>query len=244
MINCIAIDDEPLALQIVEKHCDRIPFLNLKQCFLSIADSTEYLSKNNIDVIFLDINMPDVDGLQVRSFLLKQVQIVYITAHVEFAIDSYKVNATDYIVKPVSYERLYESAIKCVARMKELQKINESEHANIGDERILVKSDSQMVQIEISQIAYVEGLKDYVKIILDNEGKIITRESLKIFEERLKSYGFIRIHRSFIVSLRKITSFKGGMVLINNKEIPIGKMYKSKLFEYFDSKYIFGNRLK
>lgn len=238
MINCIAIDDEPLALQVIQGHCDRIKSVKLLAVFLSSVEAVEYLKKHPVDVIFLDINMPEINGIHFNKFISPEIQIVFITAYEEHALASYDVGATDYLLKPVSFDRFYEAIIKCTNNQS-IKSLSLKE--NIAP-TILVKSDKKVVQIPIGEIIYVEGLKDYAKIFYANGQREIVRESLKKIMEVLAPYDFLRVHRSYIVPVKKIQLFSGNTIKIGDIEIPISKSYRTDLVTLFKGKGILGDR--
>ncbi len=241
MINCIAIDDEPLALNVIKTHCDKISFVNLKENFLSSVDALDYVAKNEIDVIFLDINMPELNGLNFTSLISEDIQVVFITAYEAHALESYDIGVTDYILKPVSFDRLYQSAQRCDNK-KQQRRIKQDMTDSSTEPTILVKSDKKVVQIRIAEINYVEGLKDYAKIFFGDNQKVIIRESLMKIHERLKPQGFIRTHRSYIVPIHKITAFSGNTIIVTNKELPVSKSNKAELISIFKQKGILGDR--
>lgn len=238
MINCIAVDDEPLALEVIKTHCEKIKSVNLKKTFLSSIEAVEYIKENPVDLIFLDINMPEINGINFRKFIPAHIQIVFITAYQEHALASYRVGATDYLLKPVSLDQMYQVVDKCIEKKSKTNTIvNTNESATI-----LVKSDKKVVQILVNEILYIEGLKDYAKIYYSNGQKEVIRESLKKIMEVLELHGFLRVHRSYIVPINKIRSFSGNVIYIADVEIPISKSFRNDLIAIFKEKGILGDR--
>ena len=234
MISCIAIDDEPLALEIIEIHCNRIPIVDLKCSFLSAKDAIEYLRKETVDIVFLDINMPEINGLEMKLLIPEHTQVVFVTAFEKYALKSYDLGVIDYLLKPVSFERFRRTIQKLMKDKKE--------HAIKKEEYLLVRGDKKIVRILISDIRYIEGLKDYARIYYGLEDKVIIRESLRKILTRLEDYNFIRVHRSYIIPFDRISSVYGNVVKIGNQEIPLGKHQKDTLVEAFRKGGILGDR--
>ena len=234
--NCIAIDDEPLALQLVESYIKRTPFLNLIGTYGSAEEAMPTIQNEKIDIAFLDIQMPDFSGLQVSKMLSPDTKVVFVTAHDRFAIEGYKVNAVGYLLKPISYDEFLDVAMKVQAMIQKEATASVASAPSQPEQRtILVKSDYKMLQIPIKDILYIEGLKDYVKIHLDDGQKpILSLLSMKSMEERLPSNQFIRVHRSFIVQKSKIKVIDRGRIVFNKEYIPISESYKQELFAYIN----------
>jgi len=223
-INCCIVDDEPLALGLLERYVDKTEFLELKGKCNSAFEAIKILNNNKIDVLFLDIQMPDINGLEFSKVIDPKIKIVFTTAFDQYAIDGYKVNALDYLLKPISYDEFEASALKCQDSILSSTSVEQN-----TQQFIFVKSEYKQVKIELSNILYIEGLKDYVKIWLKDQTKpILTIMSLKLLEQSL-STNFMRIHRSFIVALDKVTSFEKGQVLIGDSvRVTVAEQYKKK----------------
>lgn len=239
MLNCISIDDEPFGLEVIKLHCNKITFVNLKAEFLSALQAIEYIKEEKVDVIFLDINMPEISGLDFKQRIPDDIQIVFVTAYEEYALKSYELDVTDYLLKPVSFERFYDAALKCQRKLAnslpfETQKVNEHQ------QYILVKADKRLVKISINDILYIEGLKDYAKIYFETNKKLVIRESLKRIVDQLSDFGFIRVHRSYIVSMNKVSAIYGNTLLIEDQEIPVSKVHKDALLDQFTQMNILG----
>ncbi|HXA00423.1 MAG TPA: LytTR family DNA-binding domain-containing protein [Cytophagaceae bacterium] len=227
MIRCIAIDDEPLALDIIERYVGKIPDLQLAGRFTSALKALDSLNKNDVDLLFLDIQMPEISGIQFLKSLKKAPLVVFTTAYENYALESYDLDVVDYLLKPIPFERF----VKAVGKAQEIyssqiSKLSQSEQAR---DFIFVRSEYQMVKINFDEVLYIEGLKDYVKIFCGPK-PIFSHQNLKSIESKLPLSQFIRIHKSYIVPIRKIESVQKSAVRIGGQEIPVGDMYKDQLF--------------
>lgn len=231
-IRCLAIDDEPLGLKLIKTFSEQTPFIELIGECESAIEALEILKNEQIDLVLLDINMPKLNGIELARLLKYQTgsipKIIFITAHNHYAIESYKVDAIDYLLKPYGYEEFLRATTKVLKQIEfECKLQNKVETAPVEEDAIFVKVQFQWVRINFSDINYIEGLKDYVQIFLDTKDrKILSLTSLKSLEDRLPTSQFVRIHRSFIISLKKITSITKNSVVIQGKEINIGEQYK------------------
>lgn len=247
MLNCIAVDDEPLALDQVSKFIEQTPFLNLTAKYSNAVHALKAIHLQQIDLIFLDIQMPDLNGIELARVLDKmpgKPRIIFTTAYNQFALEGYKVDALDYLLKPFNYEEFLRAAQKALHYAELLSKpakaipdANETE--NTGEEKYLfLKVEYQLLRIALDDILYIEGLKDYVKIELKNTEKaVLSLTSLKALEEKLPPKRFMRIHRSFIVSLDKITAMTKNSVYIGKTLITVGDQYKDT-FAHFLGKWV------
>jgi DNA-binding LytR/AlgR family response regulator len=230
-MKCIIIDDEPLAQQIIEDYVGMIPFLKLEKKCNSVFDALEVLQKTRIDLIFLDIHLPNVSGIEFISSLENRPLFIFTTAYSEHALEAFDLSAVDYLLKPISFTRFLKATNKAYHLYSTNQNNRREEHAEVPEadqEYILVKSDYQSVKIKLSQILYIEGLKDYVKIYLQHEAKpVITLNSLKRMSENLPDGHFLRVHKSFIVNTNKIKSVTKNRIIIHDRWIPVGDSYKS-----------------
>jgi two-component system, LytTR family, response regulator len=215
-LRCIAIDDEPLALDLMESYISKIPYLQLKGLYNNALHALEIMRDQEIDLVFLDINMPDVLGIDFVKGMKKPPMIIFVTAHERYALQGFEVNAVDYLLKPVSFERFMIASEKAYANV-----INTMPAFDF----IFVKSEHNVIKIELKNIHYIEGYKDYVKIITNEPKPIFTITTFKAMEEMLPS-NFIRIHKSFIISVDKIVSMRKGRILVKDKYLPIGDSYK------------------
>lgn len=234
-MTCVIIDDEPLALDLLQSYVERTPFLTLKGRYSSavqaLADSA---SLADVDLMFLDIQMPELSGLEFSKAIDPRTRIIFTTAFSQYAVDSYKVNALDYLLKPISYTDFLTAAIKAKTYFEQQSALSEA--ADDSLRFIYVKSDYKLVQIELSKILYVEGLKDYVKIWLDDRADpILSIISMKTMEEKLPARDFIRVHRSFIVQKSKITTIDRSRIVFGKQYIPISDSYRAEVQSYIDS---------
>ena len=230
--NCIAIDDEPLALQLVESYIKRTPFFFFICTYGSAEEAMPTIQNEKIDVAFLDIQMPDFSGLQVSKMLSPETKVVFITAHDRFAIEGYKVNAVGYLLKPISYDEFLDVAMKVQGMIQKDSTPVASSPSQPEQRTILVKSDYKMLQIPIKDIIYIEGLKDYVKIYIENEkDPIVSLLCMKSLETKLPENQFCRVHRSYIVQTSKCRVIEKGRIVIGNNTIPISDSYRASFFE-------------
>lgn len=230
-MKCIIIDDEPLAQQIIEDYVNMIPFLKLEKKCNSVFEALEVLQKTRIDLIFLDIHLPNVSGIEFISSLENRPMFIFTTAYSEHALEAFDLSAVDYLLKPISFTRFLKATNKAYHLYSTSNTSSRKEHAETTEndqEYILVKADYKSVKIKLSQILYIEGLKDYVKIYLQHEEKpVITLNSLKRMSENLPEGRFLRVHKSFIVNTNKIKSVTKNRIIIHDRWIPVGESYKS-----------------
>ncbi|BFM45469.1 LytTR family DNA-binding domain-containing protein [Flavobacterium sp. CFS9] len=230
VLKCIAVDDEPLALKLVETFIEQTPFLQLVQSCDNAIEAMSLIREQQPDIIFLDINMPNLSGMELARLLQEQQgtlpKIIFTTAYNHYAIEGYRVNAVDYLLKPFSYEEFLRAANKVLQLTEEASGQFQSITAD-DDDFIFLKVEYQWVRISLKDILYIESLKDYVKVHLENSTKgLMSLISLKALEEKLPSLKFMRINRSFIVALDKINSISKNSIFINKTEITVGEQYK------------------
>ncbi|WP_163711901.1 LytR/AlgR family response regulator transcription factor [Mangrovibacterium lignilyticum] len=230
-MKCIIIDDEPLAQQILEDYISHIPFLKLEKKCSSVFEALEILQKTSIDLIFLDIHLPNVSGVEFISSLDAKPMFIFTTAFSEYALEAFELNAVDYLLKPIPFKRFLRAANKAYqlyASNRKVKREEISENSDSEQDFIMVKSDYKSVKIQLNQILFIEGLKDYVKIFIQNEDKpIITLNSLKKMADSLPSSHFLRVHKSFIINTNKIKSVTKNRIIIHDRWIPVGDNYKS-----------------
>lgn len=231
-LNCIAIDDEPLALELIESHISKIPYLTFVGGFPDPMKALHVLKTESIDLIFLDINMPDVSGIDFLKSLAQPPKVVFTTAYDNYAIQGFELNAVDYLLKPVSFSRFLLAA----DRVLESLQPRLYREADDTPEYIFVKSEHNVLKVSCDDIFYVEGYKDYVKIFTKETRPILTINTIKSIENLLSSRRFARIHKSYIISVGKIKSFRNGKVLVGEKHIPIGDSYR----EFFNQRIVAG----
>jgi len=231
-MRCISVDDEPRALEIIDNFISKIDFLDLVGKFRNPMDAMEFLLKNKIDLIFLDINMPDITGTEFVKILNQKTMVIFTTAYSEYAIESYELDAIDYLLKPFEFNRFLKAVIKAneIIKVRSGVEIKETVYESPISNKIQLKSGSETFHINIDDIKYVEGLGNYVNVYT-TEQKIATYTSLKNFIEKLPAERFLRIHKSYIVSINHIKSFENHQVKIDDKTIPIGKNYRRYFME-------------
>ncbi len=224
-IRCIAIDDEPFALEILSDDIRKIPFLALVNVFSNAVDAGKFLEKNVIDLIFLDIQMPTLTGTQFLRRISSPPMVIFTTAYEEYALEGYDLNIVDYLLKPIPFERF----LKAANRAFELHLLKVKDEPPLAAEDRLycfIHSEYKQIKLYYDEILYIEGLKDYVKIFTkSNSRPILTRMNLKRIEDKLADAQFCRVHQSYIVSLSKISSFQKTKLLIDKQEIPIGRSF-------------------
>lgn len=222
MINCIAVDDEPLALELMETYISQVPGLELLETFSDAISAWGFIQKNAVDLVFLDVQMPDITGIQLAKSLNKhQPLLVFTTAYSKYAVDGFNVNAIDYLLKPFDFDRFLEA----VNKVKEYKSLHDGAGITTDETAIFVKSDYKNIRINTRDILYIEGFDDYIRIHLDSDKSIFTLMSLKSVMEKLPESDFIRVHRSYIIPVKKIQRIYNQHIQLADKEIPIGKSY-------------------
>ena len=230
-LNCIIIDDEPLAADLLASYAKKTLFLNLIGVFNSAVEGIKVIRENRVDLIFLDIQMPELSGLEFARILPKETKIIFTTAFSQYAVDGYKANAIDYLMKPVSYDDFLAGANRA---LEWFRSVRQSENAS-DDRFIFVKSEYKLVKIMFDDILYIEGLKDYVKIYLtDGRDPVLSLMNMKKIEESLPRPEFMRIHRSYIVHMKKIEGIDRFRVVIGDAVLPISDSYKTTIQDYLD----------
>ena len=239
MIRCLAIDDEPLALQQLVAYIQKVPFLELAAQCQSALEARSFLEHDTVDVLFCDINMPDLNGMEFVKSLTVPPLVVFTTAYSEYAVEGFKVNAVDYLLKPFGLQDFQRAAMRVKERLSERGNERGSERTEVGDDSIFLKTDYRIVKVKLSDIRYIEGMSEYLKVWVDNEPKpIITLLSMKKMEERLPDC-FMRIHRSYIIHLNKIQEVNKNRVIMNaDTYLPIGDLYRETFQNYLNSRYL------
>lgn len=239
--NCVIVDDEPLAIDIMVRLIDSIPDLVLLESFQNPLEALSYVNEaSNVHVLFLDINMPKLSGLDLPQYLNdSQIAVVFVSAYDQYALKSYEINAVDYLMKPVSIERL----LKTLAKIQERFSASPKNTNETADSFFFVKSDQQTVKINVNDVLCFEGLKDYVNIKMVDGSRIVSRESLKFIESKLAAQNFIRVHRSYVINFQHITSVDNTTVKVGEHNIPIGQSYKEQLSDLI-KKNVIGDRNK
>ena len=238
MIRAIAIDDEPLALQLVNGYITKTTFLEQVASFDNPLDAMEFLSANVVDLIFLDIHMPDLSGIEFTRILENRPKIIFTTAYEKYALEGFKLEAVDYLLKPFSYEEFLKAAKKA-EKLIRLEHNAEHEEIEANNEFLFLKSEYKIRRINFNEIQYIEGLKDYVKVYLQNEPKpILSLNSLKALEAKLPESKFMRVHRSFIVNLDKIETIERSRIVFGKTYIPVSDQFKDKFQEFLDKNFL------
>jgi len=236
-INCLIVDDEPLALDLLEGYVLKTPFLKLVSRCNSAFKAIEVLEQEHIDLIFLDIQMPELNGLELSRSLQNGPKIIFTTAFEQYALEGFKVEALDYLLKPISYPEFLNSANKA----KRWFEMANNQSPEIKPETLFVKSEYKLVQIELKQVLFIEGVKDYVKFHLDNDEKsIMSLMSMKLLEEKLPVQQFMRVHRSYIVNLDKIKTIERNRIIFGKNYIPVSDNYKDKFQAFINQRFFQG----
>ncbi len=229
-LNCIIIDDEPLACELLASYACKTPFITLRGTYNSAISAMKDIRNTPVDLIFLDIQMPELSGIEFARIIPKETKIIFTTAFDQYALHGYKVNAIDYLLKPISYNDFIMSADKALEWFSSLKnKTNDD-----GNRFIMIKSDYKLIRISLDDILYIEGQKDYVRIYMNNGEKIMSLINLKTLEQHLPEPEFMRTHRSYIVHMDKITVLDRLRIVFGNKHIPISDSYKDNIMSYFD----------
>ena len=238
-MNCIVVDDEPLARKGMEMNIATVSSLNLLGSFSSALAAGDFLRKADVDLMFLDINMPELTGLDFLKSLRNAPLVIFTTAYPQYALESYELDAMDYLVKPIRIERFLKAVNKAENHLQLLRKETlKTEIEKFDDDFIFIKADRKFFKLYFRNILYIEGLKDYV-IIYSTDNKIITSMNVKTIAAQLPVKFFARVSKSFIVNVSHITSFDSELIYINNIEIPLGQMFKDEfLKQYIDGKIV------
>ena len=243
MIRCLAIDDEPLALQQIAAYIGKVPFLELAAQCQSALEAHQFLQNDTVDVIFCDINMPDLNGMDFIKALVAPPLVVFTTAYAEYAVEGFKVNAVDYLLKPFGLQDFMRAANRVRERLEGTTASAPASSTPVASDSdtdtIFLKTDYRIVKVAISDIRYVEAMSEYLKVWIEGDTKpIITLLSMKKMEERLPQ-NFMRIHRSYIINLTKIQEVnKNRVIMDRDTYLPIGDMYKETFQNYIDTKFL------
>ena len=238
MINTIAIDDEPLALQLMAGYIEKTPGLDLVGKFDNPLDAVEFMAENAIDLIFVDIQMPDLNGIEFTRSIKKGPKVVFTTAYEKYALEGFKLEIVDYLLKPFSYEEFF-NAVQKALRLIRLEKKGDTTQIEANSEFLFLKSEYKIRRINFNDILYIEGLKDYVKVFVKNDIKpILSLTSLKQLEAKLPAEAFMRVHRSFIVNLAKIDTIERSRIVFGKIYIPVSDQYKEKFQEFVTKNFL------
>lgn len=228
MIQAIALDDEPPALRIISNFCSRIDFFDLQKTFSRTDDAMNYLENYPVDLIFLDINMPSMSGLDFYQAIPHEAMVIFTTAYAEHAVEGFNLNAVDYLLKPFTFERFQQAANKAKDYYNFKNPIE-----NPASKFLLVRADYSLHKIAFSDILFIEGLDDYLKIHIDNTKPLVVRMTMKAMLQKLPEQEFIRVHRSFIIPFSRIENVRNKMISLAGEEIPIGSSYEESFGKLF-----------
>lgn len=235
-LRCVVIDDEPLAIDIIARHIAQTPFLTLTQSFTHPVKAFEYLSENTVDILFIDIRMPDLSGMELVRNLENKPVIIFTTAYDTYAVEGFKVDAVDYLLKPVDYPEFLKAAEKA---KKWIYAKNEMISIQPDKEFLFIKSEHKIIRIDLNSIKYIQGMSEYVRIHRENGRPVMSLLSLKSFEEQLPEDQFMRVHKSYIINLKKITEINGNIIVCNDGvKIPVSKLYKDRFQEYINTNFM------
>lgn len=253
ILKCIAVDDEPLALDILEDYISKVPFLKLVKRTENAIEALQLVNEGGIDLVFLDIQMPELTGIQFLKIAGSKADYILTTAYSQYALESYDLNVSDYLLKPIAFDRFYKAVEKVRNLREKLENNGNSKPAeqqatpvaspvntpsiNAVQDYIFVKTEHKIQKVELEDILYIEGLKDYISIFTKSE-RIITLQSMKKMEETLPKSNFMRVHKSYIIALDKIESIERSRISIASKIIPIGDTYRDEFFKHIDGKNI------
>ncbi|HCC85312.1 MAG TPA: DNA-binding response regulator [Porphyromonadaceae bacterium] len=236
ILNCWIVDDEPLALSLLESYVQKTSFLRLTGKYSNALSAMRHIGENKVDLLFLDIQMPEINGMELARTLSRHTRVIFTTAFSEYALEGYKVSAIDYLLKPFSFDEFLTAARKALDwfEMIEVKPKGEKTEENVG---FFVRSEYKLVHILYDDVLYIEGLKDYVKIYTEHDPKpILSLMSLKQLEEELPADRFMRVHRSFIIHKQKIVSINKNRIVIGKKQIPVGETYRQQFKSIIEGK--------
>ena len=226
MIKAIAIDDELMALKVIENFCGRVDFIQLEKTFNKPEEALKHLRKFPVDLLFLDIDMPRITGIELYKAIEQKTMVIFITAHSKYALDGFNLSAVDFVIKPFTFER-FEIAVNKAKDYYYYQTNKNSKDQQV----IYVRVDYSLMKITLSEILYIESLADYIHIYMINQKRITTRITMKAMEDKLSQKNFVRVHRSFIIPMAQIENVRNKIITIAGKEIPIGRSYEKTVAE-------------
>lgn len=232
---CLIVDDEPVAREILENHLSKIDSIKLARSCKNALEAFEAINSEKIDLIFLDINMPGISGLSFAKSINKNIKVIFTTAYREYAVDGFDLQAVDYLLKPISFERLVQAINKYRNEYISVATENIEEILHEKNAYFFVRSDRKMIKINFDEITYIESLSDYLKIHI-NEKTIVTRETITSIEAKLPQADFIRIHRSYIISIAHVSAFTNEYIEVNKMQLPISRSYKKEVLERLEGK--------
>lgn len=229
-IRCLAVDDEPPALDVLKKYISSVQALELVGTCCDAVEALNFIQQDSVDLIFLDIQMPQILGTDFLRTLKKPPKVIFTTAFRKFAVEGFELDAVDYLLKPISFERFLKAVNKVMdASLNGTLNVDkEPQYQNANDQHIYLRSDRKMIKVAFADIVYIQSLKDYIKVVATS-GTVITKQAISSIEETLPKNMFIRIHRSFIVALNKIQSYSNELIWLDKAELPISRMYRHEV---------------
>lgn len=227
MIKALAIDDEPLSLNIIEAFCAKLDYIDLQKTFTKPNEALRYLEKYPVDLLFLDIHMPSLNGIEFYKNITQNTLVIFCTAHGEYAVEGFNLNALDYLLKPFTFQRFQQATEKARDYF--------SVASNQKVQHIFVRADYSLQKITLDEIIYIEALDDYLKIYLHQQKTIVARMTMKAMLEKLPAQDFMRVHRSFIVPIKKVESLRNKTLQLGDKKIPIGNSYEEAVIKHFST---------
>lgn len=237
-LKCIVIDDEPLAVELLKSYVEKTPFLELSATFNNALSAIDLINNREADILFLDINMPQITGLEFSKTIPPHTRVIFTTAYDQYAVEGFRLNALDYLLKPINYAEFLQASNKALEWFK-LKSGANNDGGQTESSAIFVKSGYRMEKIEFENILYIENQKDYVKFHLDDEKEPISSlMSLQSLEEKLPSKTFMRVHRSFIVNLQKIKTIERNCIVFGKEYIPVSDSYKAKFLEFINNNFL------
>lgn len=244
ILKCIAVDDEPLALDIIADYVAKVPFLELVKRTENAIEAMQLVQEGNIDLVFLDIQMPELTGIQFLKIAGNKASYILTTAYSQYALESYDLNVSDYLLKPIAFDRFYKAVEKVRNQLQKQETVVAAVSEPVAgpvnapiQDFIFVKTEHKIQKIELDDILYIEGLKDYISIFTKNE-RVITLQNMKKMEETLPKGDFIRVHKSYIIAVDKIESIERSRIAIAGKTIPVGDTYRDAFFKLIDAKNV------
>ena len=243
MIKCLIVDDEPLALHILEDYISKIPFLQLVKATTNPIEALTLVQDKNVDLVFLDVQMPELTGIQFLKIANGKAKVILTTAYPQYALEGYELDVIDYLLKPIAFDRFFKSVQKAQgvlqpAATKPVQSEPvQQQQKDLLSDFIFVKTEHKIQKVYLNDILFIEGLKDYISIFTPAE-RIITLQNMKKMEDALPAKHFIRVHKSYIVSINKIDSIERSRICIGDKIIPVGDTYRDEFFKIIDGKNV------
>jgi two-component system LytT family response regulator len=242
MIRCLIVDDEPLALHILEDYLSKIPFLQLVKATTNPIEALSLVQEKAVDLVFLDVQMPELTGIQFLKIANGKAKVILTTAYPQYALEGYELDVIDYLLKPIAFDRFYKAAQKAQSILQPAASPSQPEPAQQPQQSLLsdfifVKTEHKIQKVYLNDILFIEGLKDYISIFTPTE-RIITLQNMKKMEDALPEKHFIRVHKSYIVSINKIDSIERSRIFIGDKIIPVGDTYREEFFKIVDGKNI------